>query len=135
MGDTGLPFEIPFAEPSDTVRTWPALSEDVADAVNDALFPIEFEKTANYTIEVADTGKVIAVNSSSNLTVTVPRKATEPFPLGSVLNVYRAGTGTVTIAAAGGVTVRNAGEITDQFGEVSLRKRATDEWVLSGRVI
>jgi hypothetical protein len=56
------------------------------------------------------------------------------FPLGTVINVYRAGTGSVTISGAAGVTVRNGGAISDQFGEVSLRKRGTDEWVLSGDV-
>jgi len=33
MPDTGAPFNIPFAEGSNLVRDWPALSEDVADAV------------------------------------------------------------------------------------------------------
>jgi hypothetical protein len=33
MADTGAPWNIPYAEPSDLVRDWPALSEDVADAV------------------------------------------------------------------------------------------------------
>jgi hypothetical protein len=33
MPDTGLPWEIPYAAPADLVRDWPALSEDVADAV------------------------------------------------------------------------------------------------------
>jgi hypothetical protein len=37
MADTGAPWNIPYAEPSDLVRDWPALSEDVADAVADAL--------------------------------------------------------------------------------------------------
>ena len=33
MADTGAPWNIPYAEPSDLVRDWPDLSEDVADAV------------------------------------------------------------------------------------------------------
>ena len=33
MPDTGLPWEIPYAAPADLVRDWPALSEDVAEAV------------------------------------------------------------------------------------------------------
>ena len=33
MADTGAPYFIPFADPTDLVRDWPALSEDVADAV------------------------------------------------------------------------------------------------------
>jgi hypothetical protein len=37
MADTGAPWNIPYAEPSDLVRDWPALSEDVAEAVADGL--------------------------------------------------------------------------------------------------
>ena len=33
MADTGAPWNIPYAEPTDLVRDWPDLSEDVADAV------------------------------------------------------------------------------------------------------
>jgi hypothetical protein len=33
MADTGAPWNIPYAEPADLVRDWPALSEDVADEV------------------------------------------------------------------------------------------------------
>ena len=33
MPDTGAPHFIPFADPTDLVRDWPALSEDVAEAV------------------------------------------------------------------------------------------------------
>jgi hypothetical protein len=36
MGSTPI-YSIPFAEPSDLVRDWPSLSEDVADAVEAAL--------------------------------------------------------------------------------------------------
>ena len=37
MPDTGAPYFIPFADPTDLVRDWPALSEDVAEAVADGL--------------------------------------------------------------------------------------------------
>jgi hypothetical protein len=33
MADTGAPWNIPYAEPAELVRDWPALSEDVAEAV------------------------------------------------------------------------------------------------------
>ena len=33
MPDTGAPYFIPFADPTDLVRDWPALSEDVAEQV------------------------------------------------------------------------------------------------------
>jgi hypothetical protein len=37
MPDTGAPWNIPYAAPADLVRDWPALSEDVAEAVADGL--------------------------------------------------------------------------------------------------
>jgi hypothetical protein len=90
--------------------------------------------TANYTLVLGDAAKVVAFDSTSNLTLTVPTNASVAFPVGTVINVYRVNTGAVTIAGASGVTVRNAGSVSAQFGEVSLRKRGTDEWVLSGNV-
>jgi hypothetical protein len=56
------------------------------------------EKTANYTLVASDAGKLISVNSASNLTVTVPSGV---FSAGDVIYVTRTGTGTVTIAASG----------------------------------
>ena len=56
------------------------------------------EKTADYTLVVGDAGKLISVNSSSNLTVTVPSGV---FSAGDIIYVTRTGTGTVTIAASG----------------------------------
>lgn len=92
-------------------------------------------KTANHTLELADLNRVVAMNNSSAATVTVPFNTTVNFPIGSVVNVYRAGTGDVTIAAATGVTIRNAGKLYEQYTEVSLRKRAINEWVASGNII
>jgi hypothetical protein len=55
------------------------------------------------------------------------------FPVGSIVNVYNLNGTDVTIAGASGVTVRNAGDL-GEFGDVSLRKRGTDEWVVAGNV-
>jgi hypothetical protein len=118
-------------------RTFPAIWNASADFI-ESLAPgllLEVEKTANYTLEIEDISRVVAVDSSSNLTVTVPTNASVPFPIGAVVNVYRAGAGEVTIDSEAGVTVRNEGDIAEQFGEVSLRKRAENEWVLAGQVV
>lgn len=90
--------------------------------------------TANTTLALADRGHVVAFDSASNLTLTVPLNSAVAFPLGTLVNVYRAGTGDVDIVGAQGVTVRNVGSISEQFGEVSLRKRDVNEWVLVGQV-
>ena len=90
--------------------------------------------TANTTLALTDRGHVVAFDSTDNLTLTVPTNSAVAFPVGTLVNVYRAGTGEVDIVGAVGVTVRNVGSISGQFGEVSLRKRDTNEWVLVGQV-
>lgn len=87
-------------------------------------------RTANYTLALDDINKVIPMNGTS-LTVTVPANSSVAFPIGAVVSVYNLAATDVTISGAGGVTVRNSG-ILPQYGEISLRKRATDEWVIAG---
>jgi len=124
-------------------RTFPAIWNATADiieanetAADDKapLLLVENVQTDDYTLDLSDSAKVVAVNSANDKTVTVPPNSAVAFDVGTVVNVYRAGAGAVTVAAGAGVTVRNAGDISDQFGEVSCRKRATDEWVLVGQV-
>lgn len=93
------------------------------------------EQTGNYTLVLTDAGKVIECNNASAATVTVPTNASVPFQVGTVINIYAMTANAVTIAGDAGVTVRNAGIIADQYVEVSLRKRATDEWVATGNLI
>ena len=56
------------------------------------------QKTAGYTLVATDANKLINIDSSSNLTVTVPSGI---FSVGDVIYVTRSGSGTVTIAASG----------------------------------
>lgn len=86
--------------------------------------------TADYTLALGDEFSVVVMNASGTATVTVPAGTAVAFPTGSIVNVYNIGTAAVTIEGASGVTVRNAGDVL-QYQEVSLRKRATDEWVLA----
>jgi len=105
------------------------------NAFSPLLFVETTTRTSNYTLSPDDSAKVIPLSSASAITVTAPLNSSVPIPIGTVINLYRAGTGAVTISAASGVTVRNAGSIRNQFGEVSLRKRLSDEWVLTGDIV
>ena len=51
MPDTGAPYFIPFADPTDLVRDWPELSEDVALAVVAALenIPVREKRIEAFT--------------------------------------------------------------------------------------
>jgi hypothetical protein len=89
-------------------------------------------RTANYTLALTDQGLVVPMNGTT-LELTVPTNSSVAFPVGSVVNVYNLNVSPVEIKGAGGVTVRNAGFLAE-FGEVSLRKRGTDEWVVAGNL-
>jgi hypothetical protein len=104
------------------------------EAIAAPLYFTENVQTGNYTLALSDVAKVVAMNNSASATVTVPLDASVEFPVGTVINVYAMTANTVTVEGASGVTVRNDGDIADQYVEVSLRKRGTDEWVLSGNV-
>lgn len=95
------------------------------------------EKTISYTIALNDVNKLIKVNSSSNLEVLIPVHSSVNFPIGSRLEIYRAGTGEVTIAAVSGsgVVVRsklNNNRISTQYSGAMITKIGTDEWHLIG---
>lgn len=92
-------------------------------------------QVANYILALADAGKAVEANAAGNINVTVPPNADVAFPIGTVIEVLRYGAGTVTIVAGAGVTIRSRGgllAIGNQYGSVSLRKRAANEWVLNG---
>ena len=91
------------------------------------------EQTADYTLVLGDVNKVVNMNKSGTGTVTIPTNASVAFPVGSVVGVYNQSADDVTIEGDAGVTLRNGGDLA-QYAEVSLRKRATDEWVLAGVV-
>lgn len=90
------------------------------------------EQTSSYTLALGDINKVVLMSVDTG-TLTVPTNASVAFPVGTVINVYNINPTDLTIQGDSGVTVRNAGALAE-YGEVSLRKRATDEWVLAGVV-
>jgi hypothetical protein len=87
----------------------------------------ENEQATNYTLALADQDRIVAINSASNLTVTIPTNSV-PFPVGSVVGIYRAGAGTVTLAAPG-VTITKTGNF-GAFEQILVRKRDTNAWVV-----
>jgi hypothetical protein len=106
------------------------IAVDVAVVGSLALIPNT--QIGNYTLAISDADGIVEMNAATLTTVTVPPNSSVPFPIGTMIGVYRMGVGAVSVAGAGGVVVRNAGSLFAQFSEASLRKRATDEWVLVG---
>jgi hypothetical protein len=92
------------------------------------------QTSTTYTLVRADMGKIIDCSNASAITLTVPANSSVAFPIGTVINVFQAGVGQVTISTGGTPTLRapNGAKTAKQYATASLWKRATDEWVISG---
>jgi hypothetical protein len=92
-------------------------------------------KVADYTLVLSDAGKTITVNSSSNLTVTIPLNSSVAFAVGQRLDIIRIGTGEVSVAGTAGVTINSKNSnkrISSQFSGATIIKTDTNTWVLIG---
>ncbi len=94
-------------------------------------------KTADYTLVLADAGKVIEINSGSSENVTIPPNSGVAFPLGTQVVVVRLGADAVVITEGSGVTTRSDGDknkIKSQYSSCVLIKHETDEWYILGNL-
>ena len=106
--------------------------------------PIVGPLTAGRLLSLGDAGKIIELNIASGASgsVTIPDDATVNFPVGTVIMVRRVGpgdsgvgreTGNVNYRAAG-FTANTTLYIADQWGEMSLHKRAANDWIVTGGI-
>jgi hypothetical protein len=123
------------------IQVWQSQTDAKAHITRTGIFvgqtrPTQNEQTGNYTLALADEGKVLRVNSSSNRTITIPKNSVVAFPIDTEIAILRYGTGTVSIAPVDGdVTLQSAdGErkIRNRYGSVALKKIGENEWVLVG---
>jgi hypothetical protein len=90
--------------------------------------------TSAYTLTLDDDGKAVEVSVTSATNLTVPSSSVANIPIGSVIEVVQAGVGQVILVPAGGVTLRTSSSLTtrQQWSTIGIRKRATDEWIVTG---
>lgn len=92
--------------------------------------------TASDIADLTMIGKIIEMNVGSANTFTIPPNSSVAFPVGTIINVIQYGAGTTSIVADTGVTLNGVStgeaEISERYQGVTLYKRATDEWVMSG---
>jgi hypothetical protein len=132
VSDTSCTLTVDAAEPGDV--TTAELTAAIATAVQTVT---KNTQTNSYTLVAADAGKVVELNKGSGVTLTIPTNATVAFAIGTRLEIHQVGAGQITVAGAGGVTVNSPGgklKVTGQFSSAYLRKRATDEWELTGDI-
>lgn len=95
-------------------------------------------RTGNYTLALGDRNGLVIMNSSSNLTITLPTNASVAFPIGAKIDLFRQGTGTVTVAPASGVTRLsrdNRSTLAQRYSGGTVVKIATNTWLLVGDLL
>ena len=111
-----------------------AHTNSVHSAVNSLTVMRHSTRTGAYALALVDSGEVVEFSTVDRVTVTVPLNSAVQFPVGTVILICQYGRGQVAVTPAAGVTIRTASSLTSraQFSELSLRKRGTNEWVVSG---
>lgn len=87
--------------------------------------------TANTTLTQSDNGTFIWVNSSSDLTITLPQNSTEDLSTGFNCTIIRQGTGAVTLAKEGSDTLTSVSsytKIANRYGAVQVAKKTDADW-------
>lgn len=102
------------------------------------LISVNSQTGTSYTLTLGDGAKAVEVSNAGDHILTIPANSTVAFPVGTVIEIARMGTGSVTLTPASGVTLRHpyaSLAIRSQFGTSTIRKRATDEWIVVGDFI
>lgn len=92
--------------------------------------------STGYVLAFSDAFNIVSATSA--LTITVPLNSNVAFPIGSQILLTKTTIGTVSIAAASGVTINAAGnatQIASQYSIAVLVKVGTDSWILGGDII
>ena len=131
-------------------RILPASSDDLPESAapvnkyyTDARAATKADKTlvssavrlGTATLALVDAGQVVEVSSTTLVSLTVPLNAAVPFPVGTLIFISQVGAGQVQLTPSVGVVIRqqdNQFKTAKQWAEIRLRKRAADEWIITG---
>ena len=131
---TGLPLD----NTADTAKPISTATQAALDALTAAgkVIPKNTQTGTAYTLVLADAGKVVRGTNAASTTWTIPPASSVAFPADTVIELYQAGTGQITVTAGAGVTLRapDGAKLAKQYASASLRLDGADEWVLAGNV-
>jgi hypothetical protein len=135
---------ITIPDDTDLVKDGALAIRTVGNGFDDALAKLTLNaKTATYTAVLADNKNTLVTMSVSTANdFLIPTNANVAFPIGSVINVVRIGTGKTTIKAvtSGTTTISSTGStpaqpgLRAQFSAASCIKVATDTWYVFGDI-
>jgi hypothetical protein len=124
------------SETSSVKAATPTAVKTTYDAVSTLKQTVDSStKTANYTLDPADAGKIIIMNvSSSTSIITIPLETT--FPAGARVDILQIGSVQTSVApVSGSVTLNsknNNRKLSGQYSAATLIKTGTNSWVLLG---
>lgn len=90
-----------------------------------------------YTLVANDNTTVVQFTSASAVTVTIPPHSSVALPTGAQIELFQAGSGTVTVQAGAGVTLHSPGgtlSTATQYATLVLWQITQDTWVISGEL-
>ena len=94
-------------------------------------------KTESFALELEDVGKMIALNASSPMILTIPANSDVLIPIGYQYNLLEIGISQTTFSAGSGVLINSKNSqmfIDSRYGKATLLKIGTDNWVLFGDI-
>jgi hypothetical protein len=91
-------------------------------------------QTGNYTLVIADAGRLVTVSAAGSSTVTIPLNSSVSFGLGTKIVIARIGAGAVAIAGAVGVTVNATPglNLRAQYSAATCIQIALNSWLVLG---
>ncbi len=99
----------------------------------DVAFTINTQTGTTYTLVLSDAGKLIDMSNAGAIALTIPANATVAFPVGTIITVLQAGAGQVTVGITSDtLNGRNGLKTAGQWAVITLIKRTSTTWVLSG---
>ena len=100
--------------------------------------PYSRETTTERTLALTDAGTFISAENVGGTEVTIPTNATVAFTQGTEIDFIQKTAGTLTLTAAAGVTLNGAVAgsvaVTAQWGGVTIKLIADDEWIAVGKI-
>ena len=108
------------------------------DAVATAMIAINAQTGTTYTTVLADDGKLVTCDNAASIALTIPPNSSVAYGIGTQINIMQMdATGTVTITAGAGVTLRSDGaklKTNAQYAVATCLKIASDTWVVVGNL-
>jgi hypothetical protein len=88
----------------------------------------------SYTLVLSDKDKLVELNNTAAVSLTVPSDTTADFPIGTSISLLQVGLGQVSVTPGSGVTINSTPglNLRTQWSSATLIKRAANLWLLSG---